>query len=207
MPITMNLGPLGCGKTLHLTYRALKAYAEDKPLYMNYPVAFEHIPISKPSDIIGLPSDCFVAIDEAQVWFPSLMSPKHPAYEAIGAMFLMARRAGWEIEMTTQRFKNINARVRFICDYIHCPYPYPASHYAKPVNFEIDFWDYHTDELLGTTLLNGASVWDLYDTRGMIYGWEDYMETLHERLAGRSLADYYTPTIARRMSERVGAEP
>lgn len=202
MPITMMLGALGCGKTLTLTYRGLKAYGEDEPIYSNYPVDFEHVPIDKPADLIDLPDDCRVLIDEAQIWFPSLMSPKHPAYEAIGALFLRARRRGWNIDMTTQRFMNVNARVRFICDYIVCPYPYPPAQYDTPQLFEVDVWDYHTDDMLGTHMLRGASVWDLYDTRGEIYGVEAYIGTTRERLRGRSLAEYYTPSIAQRMKER-----
>lgn len=204
MPISINLGALGVGKSLNLTYRGLQAYGEDKDIYSNYNVAYEHTPIYTPRDLIHLPNDCFVMIDEAQVWFPSLMSPKHPAYEAIGALFLRARRRGWEIEMATQRFKNLNARVRFICDYILCPYPYPPSQFSNPRIFEIDYWDYHVDELLGTHYVDGYTVFDLYDTRGEIYGIEEYFETIDERLEGRSLADYYTPSIARRMQERVG---
>lgn len=205
MPISMSLGPLGCGKTLTLTHRGLRAYGDDKPLFCNYPVAFDHTPMYKPADMIDLPDDCFVMIDEAQVWFPSIMSPKHPAYEAIGVMFLRARRRGWEVEMTTQRFMNVNARVRYICDYIICPYPYPAHRYLNPRYFEIDVHDYHVDELLGTHYIEGASVWDLYDTKGEIYGIEAYMKTVKERLEGRDLGDFYTPRIAAYMKAKVGA--
>lgn len=205
MPITMFLGPLGCGKTLSLTHRGLKGYAEDENLYSNYRVRFEHQIVKSPADLVSLPDNCRVLIDEAQVWFPSLMSPKHPAYEAIGVLFLRARRRGWHIDMTTQRFMNVNARVRYICDYIFCPYPYPPSQYTNPRLFEIDSWDYHTDDLLGTQILDGATVWDLYDTHGEIYGAEEYYHIIQERLSRRSLADYYTPTIARRMTERVKA--
>lgn len=206
MPITMILGALGCGKTLSLTYRGVEAYGDDQTIFSNYPIDIEHTPMFAPADLIELPDDCFVLIDEAQVWFPSLMSPKHPAYEAIGALFLRARRRGWNILMTTQRFMNVNARVRYICDYILCPYPYPPHAYSNPQHFEVDIWDYHVDELLGTFYLRGASVWDLYDTRGEIYGAEAYFRGARERLAGRDLADYYTPRIAERMKERVGVK-
>jgi len=58
------LGELGSGKTLALTYLALRNYSlKQRTIYSNYNLKFPHIHVKTPDDVLGM-KDGFAALDE-----------------------------------------------------------------------------------------------------------------------------------------------
>jgi len=117
------LGPLGCGKTLGMTYLGLKSYFAYKrrvKLYSNYhlygvPFFF----VRNPDDIEEMHEGIFLG-DELWLWLDSRASSSRKN-KMIAKILAKSRKRGIEIFYTTQDFSQIDKRIRKITDYFCVP--------------------------------------------------------------------------------------
>lgn len=138
------------------------------------------------------------------MWFSSLIPVTSPIYHAVQAILVRARRREWDLVLDTQRFRNLNNRLRNITHYILCPSPFPVYDWNNPTTFEVDLWDYNTDELLNTFYYPLESVADVYHTKDEPYGFEEYFREVSKMLDNYELVDFYAPSkkLKKRMAER-----
>lgn len=157
-----------------------------------------------PKDLLMVEGPCTILVSEAQMWFSSLIPVTNPIYHAVQAILVRARRREWDLVLDTQRFRNLNNRLRNITHYIMCPSPFPVHTWNNPSIFEVDLWDYNTDELLNTFYYPLESVADIYKTKEEPYGFEAYFREVSKMLDGYELVDFYAPSkrLKKRMSER-----
>ncbi len=111
---------LGTGKTLCLTYMAWKNHLKGMKLFTNYNlVGLPHTRIRNAEDIVAM-KDGFAALDELWTWVDARQSGKKKN-KFITLVLAKSRKRGLDIAYTTQRFYNIDIRVRQVTDLIVIP--------------------------------------------------------------------------------------
>jgi len=117
------LGPLGCGKTLGMTFLGLKsyfAYNRRVKLYSNYHLfGVPFIYVKSPEDIEMMHEGIFLG-DELWLWLDSRAS-QSKKNKMISKILGKSRKRGIEIFYTTQDFSQIDKRIRKITDYFCVP--------------------------------------------------------------------------------------
>lgn len=160
MVLAAIIGDLGCGKTLTLTYLAIRNYFKNnQQLYANYNIDLkaylntvgihqkQKLPINFVNSIEDLENmnSGFFAADELWLWLDSRMS-KDKKNKAISGILIKSRKRNIQIGYTTQSFRQIDVRVRNITDFIvepvlsrnesHCKvfwYTQPSYMMRKPI--------------------------------------------------------------------------
>lgn len=113
------IGELGSGKTLSLTYMALRNYYKNKTIYSNYKLNFPYKPISNVDDIVGMKNG-FLCADELWTWVDSRVSGSKKN-KFITMVLAKSRKRGIDIGYTAQYFKSIDVRIRSVTDFIALP--------------------------------------------------------------------------------------
>lgn len=114
------LGELGSGKTLSLTYLALRNYLKGRKIYANYHLRkIPYTLITKPDEILGM-SEGFCAFDELWTWADSRMSGSKKN-KFITPILAKSRKRGIHIAYTLQYFKSIDIRIRMVTDFVCIP--------------------------------------------------------------------------------------
>lgn len=189
------IGELGMGKTATATYLAHLAFMKGELVFSNYPLYFEHIPISHPAHLVFISEfvkdikvNCKVILDEAWRWISSALS-QSKVQIVLSHVYTRSRKEKWDIVYTTQRFRNVQVRLRHITDAIFMPIPLPYKAQV-PELFKVGVTD--TQGLLKGTpfTFKLEEVADLFDTEAECYGYEDMHKTYMEILAEKDLKDF-----------------
>jgi len=198
--ITGIIGELGTGKTATATYLAHLAFLKGELIFSNYPLFFEHIKLVHPSHLLFIQKiitntkiRCKVFLDEVWRWISSFLS-QSKIQMILSYAYTRSRKEGWDIIYTTQRFKNVQVRLRSITDALLAPRALPP--YAeKPEYFKVSTTD-------TTGLLNGRpftfyldDVIDLFETDTECYGFEDMYESFLDVLHDVSLERFHLGNI------------
>lgn len=120
MVLMAILGELGSGKTLSLTYLALRNYYKGRNIYANY--ALKKIPftlITQPEQILQM-HDGFAALDELWTWADSRASGSKKN-KFITPILSKSRKRGVHLGYTCQYFKSIDIRIRTVTDFVCMP--------------------------------------------------------------------------------------
>lgn len=102
------LGNLGTGKTLFLTYIATKF---NRDVYSNYELKLNHYKPLKVIDLLNLPNDIEVFIDEGYTWLESRVSSK-ALNRYLSYILLQSRKRTINIYITAQLFSTVDLRFR-----------------------------------------------------------------------------------------------
>jgi len=189
------IGELGMGKTATATYLAHLAFLKGDLVFSNYPLFFEHIPISHPAHLVfiseflkDIKCNSLVVLDEGWRWISSALS-QSKVQIILSHVYTRSRKEGWDLVYTTQRFMNVQIRLRQITDSIFIPTPIP--YYSKvPDLFKIGVTD--TQGFLNGKpfRFNLDDVKELYNTNAECYGYEDVHKTYMDILADKSLEEF-----------------
>lgn len=159
MVLMAVLGELGAGKTLAMTYFALRNYWKGKTIYANYMLKkIPFTPVTNPEQITTM-RDGFFAGDELWVWADSRKSGSK-SNKFITPILALSRKRGINICYTVQYFKQIDVRIRTVTDFIVMPRLNESESvcrafvYASPAM-----------ELQRVFKFKTAPIFDLYDTR------------------------------------------
>lgn len=133
MTLIAIVGELGEGKTLGLTYLAFwNKVMKNKNIYANYHlknIPYTHVNTLEQLDKIK--QGMFFA-DELWFWIDCRAS-KNKRNKFISDILLKSRKRGFHIFYTTQRFGQIDIRVREITDFLVSP---KLSRYVKLPNYD-----------------------------------------------------------------------
>lgn len=102
------LGNLGSGKTLFLTYLATKF---NRDVHSNYEIKVKHYKPLKVIDLLHLPNNIEVFIDEAYTWLESRVSSK-ALNRYLSYILLQSRKRTINIYITAQLFSSVDVRFR-----------------------------------------------------------------------------------------------
>lgn len=135
MVLMAIVGELGAGKTLTLTYLAIRQWIQkNRKIYANYKlygVPFYYVDSVKDIDAM---EDGFCAMDEFWLWIDSRCSIT-TKNRLIGNILLKSRKRGLTIAYTTQTFEQIDKRIRKVTDFIAYPIMSVGSYNCKVIIF------------------------------------------------------------------------
>jgi hypothetical protein len=188
VPIVGIVGPLGCGKTATLTYFGLLARRDRQQVYSNYWLAFPHIPVTHPFQIVKI-HDGRALFDEFWTWASSI-APLRKLQQSMGLINTRSRKMAWELFYTTQRWKNVHNRLRAITDFVCRPQPFPLN-VRVPYGFRVDVMEM-CEKRTWKFRFELDEVKDLYDTRADIYGYEEILKEAEKTLAKAKLTEFFT---------------
>lgn len=114
MPVTLIEGNMGAGKTLMATTMALAYKAEGYRCFANYATKLADVRLTTVEQLIQVEHGVLV-IDEVSFLFDSRSFMKNVD---LTQWFMLTRKAGLEVIMTTQSFANIDSRLRRVTDYL-----------------------------------------------------------------------------------------
>lgn len=157
MTLMAIVGELGAGKTLTLTYLALRAYLKSRVVFANYYLSFPHIPVTSVDEIDKMRTGFFAA-DELWLWVDA-RAAQSKKNKVISGILLNSRRRGVDFAYTCQSFRQMDIRVRNVTDYIAFPMMMVGNHYCK-VNIVSNF----TGNLIRSFKYKTAEIFELYDT-------------------------------------------
>ena len=126
MALYAYVGELGTGKTLGLTYMALRNWLKGKDIYSNYKLNFpptefgNRIIYVRTIDDIQNIGDGFACLDELWLWLDSRASGSKKN-KIISVILSASRKMGFDIGYTTQSLHQIDKRVRDITDMLVIP--------------------------------------------------------------------------------------
>lgn len=109
------LGILGSGKTLLLTYFASKL--KDRIIYSNYELKLENYHPLKPIDLITLPTNIEVFLDEGYAWLESRISASQ-LNRYMSYLLFQSRKRNTNFYITAPLFSTIDKRFKLYADYI-----------------------------------------------------------------------------------------
>lgn len=135
MVLMAVVGELGAGKTLTLTYLALRQWLQKgRRIYANY--TFYGVPYFRVDSVqdIDEMSNGFAAMDEFWLWIDSRASVSLKN-RLIGNILLKSRKRGLTIAYTTQSFDQIDKRIRKVTDFIAYPILAVGNTHCKVVIF------------------------------------------------------------------------
>lgn len=108
------LGNLGSGKTLFLAYLSTKF---NRKVYSNFSLKIENYKPLKVIDLLNLPNDIEVFIDEGYTWLESRVSSK-ALNRYLSYILLQSRKRTINIYITAQLFSTVDLRFREQSDII-----------------------------------------------------------------------------------------
>ncbi len=194
--ITGIIGHLGCGKTATAVYIAHLRFLAGDLIFCNFPLFFEHIPISHPAHLVFISElakevkcNSVVVLDEAWRWISSALS-QAKVQLVLSHIYTRSRKEDWDLVYTTQRFRNVQVRLRHITDTVLIPSPQPI--YKKvPDYFRVSITD-NQGYMDGVTPFTFELdyVKDLFHTKAECYGYEDIHKSFMEILAEKSLEQF-----------------
>jgi len=135
MVLLAVVGELGAGKTLTLTYLAIKQHLErGRKIYSNYRLyGVPYFHVDSIPDIESM-SQGFVALDEMWLWIDARCSLQQKN-RVTSSILLKSRKRGLTIAYTTQSFDQVDKRVRKITDFMAYPILSVGNSYCKVVIF------------------------------------------------------------------------
>lgn len=136
MPLMMILGGLGSGKTLCLTYLALRNHLKGRKIYANYKLNFPYERVYSVEKISEMHSG-FFAGDELWAWLDSQASSSKKN-KVITDILTKSRKRGISIAYTLQHKNSIHTRVRSITDYIAKPMMSSTKKFCRLVIYTRD---------------------------------------------------------------------
>jgi len=114
MTLIAIIGGLGSGKTLLMTYLG---YHMSRTIYSNYKLSFNTYKSLDILDLLNLPNNINVFIDELTAWLDSRVSGK-AVNRYITYIFLQSRKMNTDIYATCQLFGSVDLRFRELADII-----------------------------------------------------------------------------------------
>jgi hypothetical protein len=108
------LGKKGMGKTLFLTRRAVRS---DLEVWANYKLNIPNFKSLTISDLINIPKNILILIDEAYTWFESRISGS-VLNRYLSYMIFQLRKTYSDIYLSAQRWSTLDVRVRMETDVI-----------------------------------------------------------------------------------------
>jgi hypothetical protein len=182
-------GSFGSGKTLLLTYIALKyAEMENYDVYANYHIKHEKVKVIEPEDFIEINPESsdkrvFIALDEIYAWLDSRFSLSK-VNRLLSWVILQSRKRNMDIGYTAQMSGTVDLRMRGMTDLVVV---------AENINdgFKYAFiWEKGLKTYKRVLMLNyknAEKIWDLYDTREIVkpIGLEELAETLKPKAKSR----------------------
>lgn len=151
------VGKMGTGKTLTLTYLAMKERKKHRKIYSNYKLNFPYKPIKNLNDFDKIRNGVFCA-DELWLWLDSRESGQ--AKNKFGSKILAkSRKRGIDVYYTTQHIMQIDARVRRVTDYLIFPQ-------IKNGILIMEMYEYYNNsmEFLKKIQVQANKLFDYYDT-------------------------------------------
>lgn len=112
-------GELGSGKTLALTYLALRNYHKGRKLYSNYNLKLPFTKVTTPEDIVNM-REGFLCADELWTWADSRLSGSKKN-KFLTLVLAKSRKRGINIGYTAQYFKSVDVRIRTVTDFLCMP--------------------------------------------------------------------------------------
>lgn len=114
MTLTAIIGGLGSGKTLLMTYLG---YHMSRTIYSNYKLNFTNYRALDLLDLLNLPNNINVFLDELTAWLDSRVSAK-ATNRYLSYIFLQSRKMNTDIYATCQLFGSVDLRFRELSDVI-----------------------------------------------------------------------------------------
>ncbi len=146
-------------ETLCLTYLAWKNYMKGMKLFSNYKLkGMPHLRIRDTEDIINM-REGFAALDELWTWVDARQSGKKKN-KFITLVLAKSRKRGLDIAYTTQRFYNIDIRVRQVTDLIVIPQMSSSGNFCTVRVYENPM----TAEPVKVMKFYARAIYPLYDT-------------------------------------------
>jgi hypothetical protein len=173
MAITAFLGALGSGKTLGLTWLALRYYTHKWDIYANFHLFKINYTYIEPEiekkeskkksgdeliELIDGISKGFMALDEVWLMLDSRLSfSKQNRF--IGKILLKSRKRKIDIGYTAQDFMQVEKRLRKITDYL----VYPEFDIRKQI-CSLEYTNRYTNEVMKTYKFYAPLVYPFYQT-------------------------------------------
>jgi len=153
------MGELGAGKTLCLTYFALRNYHKQRQLFMNYHLKkLPYTYVKSPEDILNM-RDGFAGLDELWTWADSRISSSKKN-KFITLVLAKSRKRGINICYSVQYFKSVDIRIRTVTDFLVLP-----RLNEKETVCSAFVYTNHGMQLQRVFKFKTAPIFDLYDTK------------------------------------------
>lgn len=159
------LGNLGSGKTLFLTYLATKFV---RIVYSNYKLNIKNYKSLKVIDLLDLPNNIEVFIDEGYTWLESRVSSK-VLNRYLSYIVLQSRKRTINIYITAQMFSTVDVRFREQSDIIIL-----CTKLPKEKGFQYKILNRHNNNYLNFVLPmdKAKNYFQYYDTYEIIEPYE-----------------------------------
>ena len=157
--LVIILGNLGSGKTYIMT---LLTYSDKRDIWSNYKINSKRYKPLEVVDLLDLPDNIILLMDEAYAWIESRVSSS-TLNEYLSSILFHTRKTNTDIYLTTPMFSTIDKRFRNQANFIiFCEHR---------ENFEIDdfhftFYNVHNKSYGSSTISynNAKKYFKLYDT-------------------------------------------
>ena len=149
---------LGAGKTLSLTYLAIRNYAKGRKIYSNYKLkGIPFTPVTTLEQIENMKGG-FFAGDEFWSWIDCRCSGAKKN-KLISSILLKSRKRDVHIAYTLQGFHQIDKRVRTITDFVAIPMLSPNEKFCRLAIYN------QAKQLIKMYKFKTAPVFKFYDTK------------------------------------------
>ena len=169
MALYAYIGELGTGKTLGLTYMALRNWLKGKDIYSNYKLNFPDVPFNnkiryvRSIDEIQNIKEGFACLDELWLWTDSRASGSKKN-KIISMILNSSRKRGYDIGYTSQSLHQIDKRIRDITDMLVIPQMSGNGHYCTLYFIRND----RSQQLIKKYRFPTAPLFKCYDTNEII---------------------------------------
>lgn len=114
MTLTIILGNLGSGKTFIMT---LLTYSDIRKIWSNYKINRKNTKFMEVVDLLDLPDNIVILMDEAYAWIESRVSSS-TLNEYLSSILFHTRKTNTDIYLTTPMFSTIDKRFRHQANFI-----------------------------------------------------------------------------------------
>lgn len=157
--LVIILGNLGSGKTLIMT---LLSYHDKREVWSNYKINSKNYRVLDVVDLLDLPDNIILLMDEAYAWIESRVSSS-TLNEYLSSILFHTRKTNTDIYLTTPMFSTIDKRFRHQANYIIL-----CEHRNNFNTDDFHFLFYNKDnKTYGSNTLtysNAKKYFNLYDT-------------------------------------------
>ena len=164
MVLMAVLGELGSGKTLSLTYLALRNHYKGRHIFANYHL--HKIPftlVTKPDDMLNM-KDGFLAADELWTWADSRVSGS-ARNKFVTMILAKSRKRDIHMAYSVQYFKSIDIRIRTVTDFVCLP-----KMNEKETVCRLFVYSNPSMVLQRVFKFKAQPIFDLYDTKEEVSG-------------------------------------
>lgn len=163
--LTLILGKMGSGKTLLLSFIGSKI--TDKKIYSNFTLKLKNYVELKAYNLIKLPSNIEVFLDEGYTWLESRVSARD-LNRYLSYMLFQSRKKDTNYYITAQMLSSIDKRFKQMADYlILCE---RKGSMDNPKGFKYDVIDINNETSFKTffSIEKAKEIYDIYDTTEVV---------------------------------------